>query len=269
MVASHKILVADDSAAIRMSIVRMIEQINPTYAIVEADNGKDCAQILSTMPISIAFVDIHMPGLSGLAALHLARSQGSNAFVVLMSTDFKPDFVEEAKRYAAYDYLKKPFDADAVREVLRSQQTIKHKLSSLVVDASKTVRRVIFKVLNDSRFAFSSSEAASGEMAINLCRTIPYDLIFMDYHMPGMDALLVGQEILEMQPKTRIVLITSHSDDAIVAKAEAAGFAGVLKMPFYPKDVNGLLYRLLGLEVPVLDQFCPAAGAGRNNRKVG
>lgn len=250
MVALRKVLIADDASTVRAAFCQAIEQIDQTIEIVQAKDGVETAAALANHVIDMAFIDVNMPGMSGIEALQLARKAGVDTFVVLMSGHFDPQLIAQAKRFHAYDYLKKPFQFDEIKRLLSYQQRIRHQKSLLVVDDSKVVRRVVFKVLNESQFALNSSEADSGEQAIQLCRSIPYDIIFMDYHMPGFDGLRGAVEVMKILPKAKIILMSADGSDEVIEKARANGLAGFMKKPFYPDDVDMILHEIMGLKPP-------------------
>ncbi|SNZ06986.1 Response regulator receiver domain-containing protein [Cohaesibacter gelatinilyticus] len=250
MVALRKILVADDSSTVRTAFCQAIEQIDQTIEIIQAKDGVETAAALANHVVDMAFIDVNMPGMSGIEALELARKAGVDTFVVLMSGHFDPQLISQAKRFHAYDYLKKPFQFDEIKRLLSYQQRIRHQKSLLVVDDSKVVRRVVFKVLNESQFSLNSSEADSGEQAIQLCRSIPYDIIFMDYHMPGFDGLRGAREVMKILPKAKIILMSADGSDQVIEKARTNGLAGFMKKPFYPDDVDMILHEIMGLKPP-------------------
>lgn len=250
--ATRTVLVADDSATVRAFFRRALEVIDPTLTILEAADGRACAEALTTKSIDIAFVDHHMPGITGIEALQLAQAKGGNAFVIVMSGNIDASLIEKAKKFQAYEFLEKPFKVDAIKRLIDQHMSVKRNLSVLVVDDSRVVRRVIFKVLDESIFNVSKSEADSGQLAISLSRTIPYDIIFMDYHMPELNGLEGARRIMEIQPSARIVLMSTKETPELVAQAKSAGLATFLKKPFYPADVDRLLHNLLGLDRPDL-----------------
>lgn len=250
MAVLNKILIADDSSSVRKILCHAIKQIDPTIEIIEASDGVEAVKALASRTIDMAFLDVHMPGISGLDALKLARKHGINTFVVMISGQFEPDLVNKAKEFHAYDYLKKPFEAEEIQRLLSVRQQIARHKSLLVVDDSKIVRRVVFKVLKESQFNLKSSEANSGEQAIQLCRTIPYDIIFIDYHMPGFDGLTGAREIFKTLPNAKIVLMSSDDNPQIIKKAQEAGLCGFMKKPFYPDDVDMVLHEIMGLTPP-------------------
>ncbi|HEY6259082.1 MAG TPA: response regulator [Xanthobacteraceae bacterium] len=138
----------------------------------------------------------------------------------------------------------KPPDAKALIE-----GSVRLKVPSrvLVVDDSATMRTIVRKILGNCRFPLDVSEAAEGVDALKQIGAGKFDLILLDYNMPGLDGLEMLAEIKRQHPRLGVVMITSAPDDTLAARAREAGAAGFLKKPFYPADIDALLYVLYGL----------------------
>lgn len=117
----YRILVADDEAVIREGIKHLFNYEELGFTICgEASNGDNAlSQILSLHP-DVVFLDIRMPGMSGLDTIRLAREQGFQGTVIIISsyTDFK--YAQEAMRYGAQYYVLKPIDDDELKNILIS-----------------------------------------------------------------------------------------------------------------------------------------------------
>jgi len=79
-----RVLIADDSAVTRRVMSALVSTIAPGIAIVEAANGADTGEALRRGVFDVAFVDFHMPDMSGPRAVSLARRVGANPLVVMM-----------------------------------------------------------------------------------------------------------------------------------------------------------------------------------------
>jgi two-component system, NarL family, response regulator LiaR len=78
------------------------------------------------------------------------------------------------------------------------------------------------------------AQADDGEEAVALCeRTLP-DVVLMDLVMPGVDGVAATREILRRCPATRVLVLTSFSDEALIESALSAGAIGYLM-----KDISG------------------------------
>ncbi len=119
----------------------------------------------------------------------------------------------------------------------------------LVVDDSQTMRMIVRKTLQASRFSMNIEDAANGITAIELARSRRFGLIFLDYNMPGMNGFNILTELKHTRPQTAIVMITSAISNKIADRAHAAGAFAFLQKPFYARDIDVILQRYHGLIV--------------------
>ena len=127
----------------------------------------------------------------------------------------------------------------------------------LVVDDNGRAREVLAEHL--TRMTFRVTQAATGAEAIAKIRDAaatgtPFSVAFIDWHMPGMDGLEVARAIraLELVGPPRMVLVTAHVRDAVMASAGPAGFAAVLVKPVsYSMLFDTTMQVLGGDRVPV------------------
>jgi len=106
----------------------------------------------------------------------------------------------------------------------------------LVVDDHPLVRSGLVGLLGATE-DMHVSEASGGVMAVAVARELRPDVILMDLSMPDMDGVEATRLILEEQPGTSVVVLTSFADQARVAEALAAGAVGYLLKDCEPRDV--------------------------------
>jgi sigma-B regulation protein RsbU (phosphoserine phosphatase) len=127
----------------------------------------------------------------------------------------------------------------------------------LVVDDSRAQRRMLGALLG--RWGYDVSEAASGEEALELCRTMPADLILSDWMMPGMSGpdLCEAVRALEGQSYPYFILLTSRSDRAAVAQGLDRGADDFLTKPVDAVELRARLragHRLLSMHGVVTER---------------
>lgn len=103
-------LIADDEPLLRQSLVRMLAQAWPQLEIVaQARNGRDAVEGFEALQPDICFLDIHMPGISGIEAAQLI---GQRAHIVFVTAYDR--YAVQAFEQGALDYLVKPLEAARV-----------------------------------------------------------------------------------------------------------------------------------------------------------
>jgi NarL family two-component system response regulator LiaR len=80
-------------------------------------------------------------------------------------------------------------------------------------------------------------EAKDGEEAIGIIKTINPDVILLDLHMPNKDGLAAIPELKEENPESRILVLTSFTEDEKVYAAIKAGALGYLLKDSTPQQI--------------------------------
>jgi CheY-like chemotaxis protein len=116
----------------------------------------------------------------------------------------------------------------------------------LLVDDSSTMRSIVRKTLKATRFPFVVTEAAEGFAALKLAGESEFDIVLLDYNMPGFSGLETLAEFKREKRRMTVVVITSAEDDSLAARVRAEG-AAFLKKPFFPADIEAALTDHYGL----------------------
>jgi DNA-binding LytR/AlgR family response regulator len=101
-------IVADDEEIIRASLVRHLEKLWPELAITgQAGNGQEALALIEQAAPDIAFLDIRMPGMTGLEVARQSRDSCSIVFITAYD-----QYAVQAFDSAAVDYILKPVNPD-------------------------------------------------------------------------------------------------------------------------------------------------------------
>jgi DNA-binding LytR/AlgR family response regulator len=104
---SARAILADDERLMREQLRARLAEVWPELEIVaEAKNGQEAVELVQQLRPQLAFLDIRMPGLSGVEA---ARAIGSACHIVFVTA--YGEFAIEAFEQGAVDYVLKPAEA--------------------------------------------------------------------------------------------------------------------------------------------------------------
>lgn len=115
-----RVLIIDDSRAIRAIIARTLKELGATET-VDAGNGRDgLARLADKGPFQLAMVDWNMPEMNGFEFLVEARKSVSSEQmkIVMCTTETEVEQVAKALTAGADEYVMKPFTKDAIQSKL-------------------------------------------------------------------------------------------------------------------------------------------------------
>ncbi|NNL68253.1 MAG: sigma-54-dependent Fis family transcriptional regulator [Myxococcales bacterium] len=102
-----RVLVADDEASILENMREWLQ--DDGHEVVTVTSGDEAFERLAAQDFDIAFLDIRMPGATGIEVLERSRTLGSDTAIVIMTAESTFDNTMEAMKQGALDYLRKPF----------------------------------------------------------------------------------------------------------------------------------------------------------------
>jgi len=111
------ILIVDDIAVARDITRAMLRSLGVTK-IFDASDGEKAVALFKREHPDIVFLDIQMPGVSGLQALGEMLADNPAAFVVMNSAESTQDNVSAAMKLGAKGFIVKPFRSQQVRDIL-------------------------------------------------------------------------------------------------------------------------------------------------------
>ncbi len=116
-----KALVAEDEEPQRRKLIELLGELWPQLEVVaECEEGLAALEALTSLQPDVAFLDIRMPGLTGL---EIARAASSNAYVVF--TTAYDEYAVSAFEHGAIDYLLKPIKRERLEQsVARLQERV-------------------------------------------------------------------------------------------------------------------------------------------------
>ncbi|HBG46326.1 MAG TPA: two-component system response regulator [Deltaproteobacteria bacterium] len=126
------VLIADDDESILWVLEKLLK--GKGLDVVKASDGEEAWKALSAQPVSLAILDINMPGRDGLKLLTDAREAANPATFIIMTAESSMKNTLEAMKLGAFDYVTKPFDVSELEIIIEraiENLKLKGKVSAL------------------------------------------------------------------------------------------------------------------------------------------
>jgi len=116
------------------------------------------------------------------------------------------------------------------------------KMSIMVVDDEEIVRESFLHWFE--KFGHKVEAAASGFEALEKLEKFPFQVLFVDIKMPGMDGIEVLEKVKEDYPDTIVVIITAYGSIESAVTAMKLGATDYLLKPFKPEQLSLVLEKI-------------------------
>ena len=113
----------------------------------------------------------------------------------------------------------------------------------LLVDDDEWIRDSLTLYFDTEGCQMIAVETA--EEGIELLKQQDYDIILLDYKLPGIDGLTFSREIQEICPDAIKILITAYKNKKIVSEAVNVGIQDLIDKPFTIKTIEDSMLRLI------------------------
>lgn len=115
----YRILLADDEGIVTDALQFIIgKNFGDECETAVARNGRQAIELTESFQPDIAFLDIQMPGISGLKAMEEIRAVHSRVKILILTAYDNFEYAKEALRLGAADYLMKPVSRKVIVERL-------------------------------------------------------------------------------------------------------------------------------------------------------
>jgi CheY-like chemotaxis protein len=189
--------------------------------------------------VDIAYLDGDLGSAEVSRLVAAARAAHKPGFTVILG---EPT-IEPLAADALADW---PADSEEAKRLVERSIRVRLPSRVLIVDDSPTMRAIVRRLLEATRFSFEIAEADEGFAALDLTRDNAFDLVFLDHNMPGFSGLETLAEFRRERRRVNVVIMTSQEDGSLSDRARDRG-AAFLKKPFFQRDIEMLLCRFYGL----------------------
>ncbi|HEY2346663.1 MAG TPA: LytTR family DNA-binding domain-containing protein [Xanthomonadaceae bacterium] len=209
-------LIADDEPLLREALARQLETAWPELDIVaQARNGREAIKCFEAKQPDVCFLDVHMPGLSGIEAAHHIGRRAHLVFVTAYD-----HYAVQAFAQGVLDYLVKPVEAGRLADtVARLQERLRAAQPAANTDA--LLRELAAQLQRGAAPATAPLRWIRAQVGQSL-RLIPVDEI--DYLRSDTKYTLVAWRGDDGQPAEALVRIALKE---LLAQLDASQFAQV------------------------------------------
>lgn len=178
---SYHVLIVDDEEIVCRGLAQFVKWQNYGFSVAgTAYNADEALSLLERMPIDVVFMDIRMPGKSGLELLQIIQKQYPRIKSVILSGYADFSYAQEAIRFGASDYLTKPV-------VLKEIESLLERLRTEFLNCQKDAQ------IRSSRVEALLLSAAKGYLPAD---RIKYDLPPLE-HWYGLSMALTDRSLSE------------------------------------------------------------------------
>src|SRR6266516_5362176 len=112
MTAQNTILIVDDESPLRLSLSLILQKEN--YRVETAANAEDALDCLQLREYDLMFLDLNLPGMSGIDLLVEVHRQVPHMPVLILTAHAALESAIQAIRLGARDYLIKPVEPEEI-----------------------------------------------------------------------------------------------------------------------------------------------------------
>ena len=163
---SETILVVDDEQLVREMISRRLESRG--FNCLKAGSGQEALALISNNNISLALLDISMPGMSGLDVLDHIVSKYTDIMVIMITAVVDINTAIKAMASGAYDYLIKPIDTEILylsinralerRNLLLENREYQHNLEDKVNVQTEEIQNAFINTVTSLAYALEAKD---------------------------------------------------------------------------------------------------------------
>lgn len=139
----EKILIVDDEAFIRENLERILA--DDGYRTQSTGSPDEAVRSVAEEEIGLVLLDLNLGNKSGLDVLRAMKEVDPDVLVIIITGYGTVETAVEALKIGAYDYIKKPFKADAIHLIVKlalETQNLRRKVKRLVRDESSGINMV-------------------------------------------------------------------------------------------------------------------------------
>lgn len=210
MAAQIKVLIADDIAATRESLRKLLSFTEDIVIVAEASDGLEAIVRARDTHPDIILMDINMPGLDGIQATERLSDEMPEISIIMMSVQGDKEYLRRAMNAGAKDYLVKPFLGDELAQAIKDvySREAKRREAVLITKKVKDTGKVIAIV---STKGGTGKTTISSNLAVAMSQQNGRSICLVDADLQFGDAML----FLNLKPRATVADLVKEDRDKL------------------------------------------------------
>ncbi|MBN1823400.1 MAG: response regulator [Endomicrobiales bacterium] len=206
-------------------------------------SGMEGLEALSRKIPDIMFIDLGK-NRNGLETYKKLKEMfGDKAPKVVMMNSTPPESTaQELKQLGVSEYIKKPLNAEELKNALQSLLTHQKKGKILVVDDDKNLALLLKDVLATS--GYDVDTAHSGEEVLKKMQGDAFGIAILDIRLPDINGLEVYEKIKQINKDMGVIFISGFSQDEHIDEVIRKNKYIYLHKPFEPENLIKLIEQI-------------------------
>lgn len=232
-----KILVVDDEMQVRELLRDALSMKG--YSVITVPTAPQALETILNEPFDLILLDVKLGNESGITILQKVRQLHARIPVVIYSGAVTAELEKEARSAGANEVLNKNMGiaelVGQIGRIMRAKERIfqgqhqRKDVTVLIVDDEPEVRHVLKDFFKKK--GYRALEAESGKRALEIVRSEKVSAVLLDIRMPEMDGLTALEELLKIDPKLGVIMVTAGQDDENIKKALRLGACSYVLKP--------------------------------------
>lgn len=170
----YNILITDDEQIAIDSLKFIISKnFDSNVTLFTAQSGTDALQIINQEKIDIVFMDINMPGLTGLDTVSCINKLRPETVIIIISAFDRFQYAQEAMNLGVFKYITKPVNRNVIIQTVRESMNIVDNRRGQHFDEDALQRKMdMFSPMIENDFMYSV--IFNGEMNSDLSSYLEY-----------------------------------------------------------------------------------------------
>lgn len=219
------------------------------HEVITARTGEEALRLFEAQRPAVVLLDLTILGLPGLEVLAKMRAIDPNVPVTILTGDVKIEVEDRARELGVADFLRKRLKMDVIMEAVNralQQAGRPARITSgpvqppgagpeakpatiLLVDDEPEIGELVGEFLR--RRGYQIKTALNGEIALELIRKEPPDLVLLDIYMPGLNGVEVLRRIKGEGGAVGVIMLTASQEEPLLKTALDLGAFDVLTKP--------------------------------------